>query len=62
MNKFNAFRIFSEDGKAFSPRDEVTLDELAAGDVVFKTAYSSVNYKDALAATGARQDHPQAIR
>ena len=31
---------------------DTTLDELARGEVVFKTAYSSVNYKDALAATG----------
>jgi len=53
MNKINALRIFSEDGKISSRVSEVALDELAAGDVVFKTAYSSVNYKDALAATGA---------
>ena len=32
---------------------EVALDELAPGAVVFRTRYSSVNYKDALAATGA---------
>ena len=32
------------------------------GEVVFKTAYSSVNYKDALAATGTGQDHPQLSR
>ena len=31
---------------------EATLDELSAGDVVIAAAYSSVNYKDALAATG----------
>src|SRR4030095_4856617 len=29
------------------------LDDLGAGAVVIKAAYSSVNYKDALAATGA---------
>ena len=29
------------------------LDSLSAGDVVIRTAYSSVNYKDALAVTGA---------
>ena len=32
---------------------QVSLDELSAGDVVIKAAFSSVNYKDALAATGA---------
>jgi hypothetical protein len=30
-----------------------SLDELTPGDVLIKPAYSSVNYKDALAATGA---------
>jgi putative YhdH/YhfP family quinone oxidoreductase len=53
MNKINALRIFNEDGKISSRISEVALDELAAGDVIFKTEYSSVNYKDALAATGA---------
>ena len=33
-------------------RPRHTLDELTAGDVVIKAEYSSVNYKDALAATG----------
>ena len=32
---------------------QVSLDELERGAVVIKAAYSSVNYKDALAATGA---------
>ena len=32
---------------------EVALSELSSGEVVIQTAYSSVNYKDALAATGA---------
>ena len=36
---------------------DTTLDDLSAGDVVIKAAYSSVNYKDALAATGAGEDH-----
>ena len=31
---------------------DATLDDLPAGDVVIRAAYSSVNYKDALAATG----------
>ena len=31
---------------------EMTLDELDPGDVVVRVAYSDVNYKDALAATG----------
>ena len=49
---FKAFRI-SQDGEKISGAVvETTLDELTAGDVVIKAAYSSVNYKDALAATG----------
>src|SRR4029450_1608547 len=32
---------------------QLTLDDLSPGEVVIRAAYSSVNYKDALAATGA---------
>jgi len=53
MSKFKAFRIFSEDGKIAGRVVDAALDELSAGEVVFRTAYSSVNFKDALAATGA---------
>ena len=53
MAKFKAYRIFNEDGKIQARLVEATLDELDPGEVVFKTAFSSVNYKDALAATGA---------
>ncbi|MGV8933613.1 MAG: YhdH/YhfP family quinone oxidoreductase [Gallionellaceae bacterium] len=51
--KFRAYRIFNEDNKVVSRWVDLTLDELDAGTVVIRTAYSSVNYKDALAATGA---------
>src|SRR4026208_875206 len=53
MDSFRALRIFNEDGRIQSRLVTTTLDELGAGDVVIKAAYSSVNYKDALAATGA---------
>ena len=53
MDKFKAFRIFSEGGKTAGRVVDVALDELPAGEVLFRAAYSSVNYKDALAATGA---------
>ena len=53
MNTFKALRIFSENDKVSGRVVETRLDELSAGEVVFKTAFSSVNYKDALAATGA---------
>ena len=52
-DRFKAFRVFNEDGKIVSRLDEVAFLDLSAGDVVIETAYSSVNYKDALAATGA---------
>lgn len=53
MERFRAFRIFSEDGKVAGRLVDLALDDLDAGDVVIRTAYSSINYKDALAATGA---------
>jgi putative YhdH/YhfP family quinone oxidoreductase len=53
MATFKAYRIFNEDGKVHARLVEMTLDELDAGEVVFRTAFSSVNFKDALAGTGA---------
>ena len=53
MNPFKSLRVFDENGKATARVVEVALSELSSGEVVFQTAYSSVNYKDALAATGA---------
>ena len=52
MQKFKAYRIFEENGKGRGRVVEMTLDELDPGEVVIKTAYSSVNFKDALAGTG----------
>jgi NADPH2:quinone reductase len=52
MERFTAFRIFEENGKSHGRTVEMTTDELDAGEVVIRTAYSSVNYKDALAGTG----------
>ncbi|HLG55203.1 MAG TPA: oxidoreductase [Vicinamibacterales bacterium] len=53
MPSFKAFRIQNDGGKIHGAVVDAELDELSAGDVVIKAAYSSVNYKDALAATGA---------
>jgi acrylyl-CoA reductase (NADPH) len=50
---FRAFRIFNEDNKTVSRWAELSLNDLDPGEVVIRAAYSSVNYKDALAATGA---------
>ena len=48
---FRAFRIHSEGGHR-AGIETLALDDLAPGEVVVKAAYSSVNYKDALAGTG----------
>ncbi len=62
MQTFRAFRIVNEDGKIRGSVVTAALDELSAGpaaagrdvqgEVLIKASYSSVNYKDALAATG----------
>ncbi len=53
MSDFRVFRVYREDGGRIAGRFErAAVDDLSAGDVVIKIAYSSVNYKDALAATG----------
>jgi NADPH2:quinone reductase len=52
MDSFRALRIFNDGGRIHSAIVNATLDELKPGEVVIRAAYSSVNYKDALAATG----------
>ena len=49
---FRAFRIHSENRVHRAGIENVSLDDLSAGEVVIKAAYSSVNFKDALAGTG----------
>ena len=53
MDNFTAYRIYEEKGKSQARFVELTLDDLDPGEVVIRVQYSSVNYKDALAATGA---------
>ena len=53
MNRFKAFRIHSQGGKIVARFEEIGLDDLAPGDVVIRVTHSGINYKDALAATGA---------
>jgi putative YhdH/YhfP family quinone oxidoreductase len=53
MSQFKAYRIFNENNKIAGKIVDLTLDDLMPGSVVFRNLYSSVNYKDALAATGA---------
>src|SRR5512147_472616 len=53
MGKFTAYRIFEENGRSAARFVDLSLDDLNPGEVVIRTHYSAVNYKDALAATGA---------
>ncbi len=53
MNSFKIFRIHEREGKTVAGFEQAQLEDLDAGEVVVKVAYSSVNYKDALAGTGA---------
>lgn len=53
VETFRAFRVFDENGAIQGRIVGAALDDLTVGDVLIKAAYSSVNYKDALAATGA---------
>jgi NADPH2:quinone reductase len=53
MNPFRAFRIHELDGRIVGRFDNLTLDDLGPGEVVVRVEYSDINYKDALAATGA---------
>ena len=53
MNRFEAFRIHSEGGKIVARFEQLGLEDLAPGEVVIRVSYSGINYKDALAATGA---------
>ncbi len=51
-DKFKAFRIFDDEDGYRSEVVEQSIDEQSEGDVVIRVAYSSVNFKDALAGTG----------
>ena len=53
MDSFRAFRINEEDGNTVAEFQELTLDDLTEGNVVVRVSHSTINYKDALAATGA---------
>ncbi len=52
MDKFRAFRIDEQDGRIQAGFSELSLDDLTPGNVVIRVSHSTINYKDALAATG----------
>ena len=54
MNPFKAFVIDQDENrKVVSRMGTLTAEQLDAGEVTIRVHYSSINYKDALAATGA---------
>src|SRR3982751_3174722 len=52
VEKFKAFRLTEADKAVRAQFVDCSLAELDPGEVVVRVAYSDVNYKDALAATG----------
>ena len=52
MEKFKAFLITQQDKGVKCAYTDMALEDLDPGEVVIRVAYSDVNYKDALAATG----------
>jgi len=52
MDKFRAYRIDEQDGKIAAGFQQLSIDDLTPGNVVIKVSHSTINYKDALAATG----------
>lgn len=50
---FKAFRIHQEEKGVRAGFEQLEVDDLTEGDVLIQVHYSDINYKDALAATGA---------
>jgi acrylyl-CoA reductase (NADPH) len=53
MQKFKAYRTFKDDHTVTSRFVEMTPEELDPGNVLVRTKYSTINYKDALSYNGA---------
>jgi NADPH2:quinone reductase len=53
VQTFKAYRTFQEDDRIRSRFVQMSLDELDPGDVVIRSKYSTINYKDALSYEGA---------
>ena len=49
---FSACRIIQRGSRIQPQLERLTLDDLSAGEVLIRVAYSDINYKDALAASG----------
>jgi NADPH:quinone reductase-like Zn-dependent oxidoreductase len=53
VQTFKAYRTFEQDKAVTSRFVEMKVDALDAGDVVIRTKYSTINYKDALSYNGS---------
>jgi NADPH2:quinone reductase len=53
LQNFKAYRTFQENDAVTSRFVDLSVDELDPGDVVVRTKYSTINYKDALSYNGA---------
>lgn len=52
MDSFRAFRIDQKDDQIVAGFCDLSVDDLSPGEVLIKVSHSTINYKDALAATG----------
>ena len=52
MDTFRAYRIDEKDGEIVAGFESLSLSDLTEGNVVVRVSHSTINYKDALAATG----------
>jgi len=52
LQPFPAFRIHNDQSGYRAGVEQMRVEELSPGEILIKAAYSSVNYKDALAGTG----------
>ncbi len=55
MTSFKAFRIDRREKQIHAEFQNISVDDLTDGEVVIKVSWSGINFKDALAATGAGQ-------
>ena len=53
MNSFKAFRIHQNGKQIVARFEDLHLEDLSPGEVVIRVRFSGINYKDALAGTGA---------
>lgn len=52
MSTFRAYRIDQQEGQVVAGFQDLTIDDLTEGNTVVRVSHSTINYKDALAATG----------